>query len=90
MLLQPAVPTRSAAQIAAVKPDVVFAISCSPLAHTLTADQRVINIADATVRQMIGYYDHFTRSTGGGVAGADAIEARTITGSFLSDRKSVV
>ncbi len=74
----------SSAALRTAKPDVVFAISCSPLAHSLVDSQRVINIADATVRQMLGYYDVFTHSTGGGAAGADGIEARLVKNAFLS------
>jgi len=81
--------TRAAAAetIAALKaagPDVVFSVSSFPMAHALTADHRVVNIADSTVRQMIGYYDLFTFNMGGGARAADAIEAKAIREAFLS------
>jgi glycosyltransferase involved in cell wall biosynthesis len=75
---------KTIARVKAAKPDVVFVVSSFSIAHTLTRDHRVINIADSTVRQMIGYYDSFTRSIAGGAKGADCIEARAISESFVS------
>lgn len=72
------------ARLRAARPDVVLAVSVSPLAHALVDEFRVVNIADATVRGMVGYYESFTRSTGAGAAGADAIETRLIRGALLS------
>lgn len=77
----------AAATVAALRrarPDVVIAVSVSPLAHALVDEFRVVNVADATVRSMLGYYASFTASTGAGAAGADAIEARLIEGALLS------
>ncbi|MBV8971081.1 MAG: glycosyltransferase family 4 protein [Sphingomonadaceae bacterium] len=64
------------------RPDVVLAISASPLAHALTAEFRVVNIADATVRAMRGYYD--APAWNERTAAADAIEAKLIRGALLS------
>ena len=75
---------QSRAALKAARPDVVFAVSTFSMAHALTADHRVINIADSTVRQMIGYYNSFTHNIGGGARAADAIEAKTIREAFLS------
>ena len=64
------------------RPDVVLAISASSLAHALTDEFHVVNIADATVRGMAGYYNAnlWSRHT----AAADAIEAKLIGGALLS------
>ncbi len=75
---------RLVATLKAAQPDVVLAISASPMAHLLVDDFRVVNIADATVRSMLGYYDSFTRHMGGDGSAADAIEARVVSGAFLS------
>ena len=72
------------ARLRQASPDVVLAISVSPLAHLLVNEFRVVNIADATTRQLIGYYASATRSVGHGAAGADAIEAKLIDGALLS------
>ncbi len=73
----------TAARLAAEQPDVVFAVSCSPIAHAVTAAHPTVYIADATVRQMIGYYDLMTRSVGRSAGGADALEAQVIEESAL-------
>ena len=75
---------RLVAQLKAARPDVVLAISASPMAHLLVDDFRVVNIADATVRSMLGYYDSFTQHMGGDGSAADAIEAKVVSGAFLS------
>lgn len=72
------------AALKAARPDVVFSVASFPMAHALTSDHRVINIADSTVRQMVGYYDLFTFNMGGGARAADAIEAKAIREAFLS------
>lgn len=72
------------AALEAARPDVVLAISVSTMAHLMVDRFRIVNIADATVRAMMGYYDSFTRHMGGNGKSADAIEAKTIGGAFLS------
>ncbi|MGL4543319.1 MAG: glycosyltransferase family 4 protein, partial [Polymorphobacter sp.] len=75
---------RTLATLAAAQPDVVFALSFSPMAHLLVDRFRTVNVADATLRSMAGYYDIFRHSLGGRFGAADAIEAKTIGGAFLS------
>jgi glycosyltransferase involved in cell wall biosynthesis len=75
---------RTMARLAAAQPDVVFALSFSPMAHLLVDRFRTVNVADATLQSMAGYYDIFMHSLGGRFGAADAIEAKTIGGAFLS------
>lgn len=74
---------RAVAQLDAARPDVVFAVACSPIAHAITSRHRVVYIADATWRQMIGYYDVMTISNGVNAGRGDTLEAICIAESAL-------
>lgn len=74
---------RTVATLDAAQPDVVFAVSCSPIAHAITSRHKVVYIADATWRQMIGYYELMTISNGVSAGRGDALEETCIADSDL-------
>jgi len=75
---------RTMVRLRAAKPDIVFAVSCSPMTHLLVKEFRTVHIADATVRSMMNYFGVFSRRSRRALENMDRIERRVITNAFLS------
>lgn len=75
---------RTAARLRAAKPDIVFALKASPLAHVLVDEFRVVHCSDTTLRAMFGYYGSFDTFAPRTRRGGEAIEAKVLHGAFLS------
>ncbi len=75
---------KTLARLRAVNPDIVFAVSLSPMTHLLAKEFRTVHIADATVRGMMNYYQSFSSRPRFALRSLDRIEEKVIRRSFLS------
>lgn len=75
---------RTLARLQAAKPDIVFALLASPLAHILVDTFRVVHVSDTTFRAMFGYYDSFDKFSAATRRGGEIIEATVLRGAFLA------
>jgi glycosyltransferase involved in cell wall biosynthesis len=75
---------KTVARIAAAKPDLVFAVACSPLAYHLVKRFNVVHISDTTFHAMRGYYDGFTQMSSISAALGEHIERTVIRNAFLA------
>lgn len=75
---------RTVARVRAARPDIVFALMASPLAHLLVDEFRVVHASDTTLHAMFGYYNSFDKFSASTRRGGEIIEAKVLRGAFLS------
>ena len=75
---------RTVARVRAARPDVVFALKASPMAHLLVDEFRVVHVSDTTLHAMFGYYAGFDQFSARTRRGGEIIEAKVLRGAFLS------